>query len=256
MLYIWPYITFFSFPLLLPYFISLLAQLPFLRPLSTNWLQQTFQLPLTIARPRFLVTISVILIMSLVVHFNTIVHPFTLADNRHYTFYVFRHLLRHRAVKFIVAPIYFTCGWAALQALGGTERSSDPNTGKKKSGKRSRKGQAPNNTLSHSIIEDQGHHVSFVLIFLLSTALSLITAPLVEPRYFIIPWCIWRLNIPFIKASSPEASTAAEANGYTRVLLILETIWYLTINIGTGYMFLYRTFTWPSEPGQLQRFMW
>ena len=38
--------------------------------------------------------------------------------------------------------------------------------------------------------------------------------------------------------------------------LWFETIWFLTVNMATGYMFLYRGFAWPQEPGRVQRFMW
>ena len=38
--------------------------------------------------------------------------------------------------------------------------------------------------------------------------------------------------------------------------LWLETFWFLLINAVTGYMFLYKGFTWPQEPGRIQRFMW
>ena len=38
--------------------------------------------------------------------------------------------------------------------------------------------------------------------------------------------------------------------------LWLETMWFLTVNLGTGYVFLYWGFTWPQEPGKVQRFMW
>ena len=248
MLYLWPYITFFSFPLLLPYFISLFVQVPLLGSFSTNRIARMWKPDLTARRPRLLIAIPIILLMSGVVHFNTIVHPFTLADNRHYTFYVFRLLLRHPAIKYIVTPIYFICAWAAIQALGGFPYAPKSANDKGKRGKKS----SSTDGREHdelSLQEDQGQHVSFVLIFLLSTTLTLITAPLVEPRYFIIPWCIWRLNIPFTK-------THVDARNYTRRYLVLETLWYLVINLGTCYMFLHRTFIWPSEPSRLQRFMW
>ena len=248
MLYIWPYITFFSFPLLLPHFVSLVTQVPFFRSLSKNRLMRVWSIDRIPTRPRLLVAIPVITTMSAIVRFNTIVHPFTLADNRHYTFYVFRLLLRHPMIKYIVTPIYFICAWAAIQALGGLPHTS---RNAKEKAKRGRKPQVVNgrNTNDQSVQQDQGQRVSFVLIFLLTTTFSVVTAPLVEPRYFIIPWCIWRLNVPFSKA-------ATEARLSTRRFLALETIWYLAINFGTGYMFLYRPFTWPSEPGRLQRFMW
>ena len=38
--------------------------------------------------------------------------------------------------------------------------------------------------------------------------------------------------------------------------LWLETIWFLAVNLATGYIFLYWGFAWPQEPGKVQRFMW
>jgi alpha-1,2-glucosyltransferase len=38
--------------------------------------------------------------------------------------------------------------------------------------------------------------------------------------------------------------------------VIFETVWLLTINQALQYLFLYKTFTWPSEPGNVQRFLW
>lgn len=38
--------------------------------------------------------------------------------------------------------------------------------------------------------------------------------------------------------------------------LWLETAWFLTVNLATGYIFLYWGFEWPQEPGRVQRFMW
>ena len=44
--------------------------------------------------------------------------------------------------------------------------------------------------------------------------------------------------------------------------LLLETVWFLIINAGTLYMFIYRPFYWKAadgtlmDEGRLQRFMW
>ena len=38
--------------------------------------------------------------------------------------------------------------------------------------------------------------------------------------------------------------------------LWLETVWFLALNLITGYIFLYWGFEWPQEPGKVQRFMW
>jgi len=40
------------------------------------------------------------------------VHPFMLADNRHYTFYVWsKFFLRHPLAKFAPTPLYIFLGW-------------------------------------------------------------------------------------------------------------------------------------------------
>lgn len=90
---------------------------------------------------------------------------------------------------------------------------------------------------------------SFALIWLLTTALSLITAPLVEPRYFILPWVIWRLHV------RPSRGAIAGLS-VERTRLWGETLWFLAVNVGTCAVFLGKEFEWASEPGRVQRFMW
>jgi alpha-1,2-glucosyltransferase len=201
------------------------------------------------------------------VYFNTVVHPFLLADNRHYTFYVVRILmLRHWSVKYLAIPTYLLCGWLVIFALGGTakpRRGSIVATMQRTSG--------PDTV-----------HVSFVIVWLISTTLSLVTAPLIEPRYFIIPWLIWRLQLPETpQQPTPQPVEAAPSrpNGSAhkpsesklqispttrqQVLAMLsqysphiELAWYMVINLSTCWMFLYKSFTWPQEPGKEQRFLW
>src|SRR2546423_2818274 len=103
MLYIWPSIVFFSWPVLLPG----------IAKLSRKKL------------PRLSVALPVMGLMLLAVHFNTIVHPFTLADNRHYVFYVFRILLRHPVVKYAAVPVYISCAWLVIHALGEVPENED-----------------------------------------------------------------------------------------------------------------------------------
>lgn len=115
---------------------------------------------------------------------------------------------------------------------------------------------------------ETGPNTSFFLIWLLATALSLITAPLVEPRYFLIPWVMWRLHVP---SWSPTSSLGGRKGGKKMGMLDvvgfwawkgydyrywIETAWFLGINAVTGYVFLYRGFEWTQEPGKVQRFMW
>jgi len=110
-----------------------------------------------------------------------------------------------------------------------------------------------------------GNRVSFVLIWLFSSALGLITAPLVEPRYFLLPWIIWRLHVTPTEVSLPKAKDTPVGQGslidqvvgfLTHNALWLETIWSLFINMVTMYIFLNWGFEWKQEPGAVQRFMW
>ncbi|ETO68698.1 hypothetical protein, variant 3 [Phytophthora nicotianae P1976] len=54
-----------------------------------------------------------------VIHLFSPVHKFMLADNRHYTFYVWRKFfLKHDMAKFLPAPLYLYFGWRCWDELG------------------------------------------------------------------------------------------------------------------------------------------
>jgi len=263
MLYIWPYFVFFSFPILYPFILNALIpqeSLPmFLRSGSTK-----HQLP------RMTVTVPAMGGMLAIVHYNTIVHPFTLADNRHYMFYVFRILLRYPIVKYLAVPLYFTCAWVVLTKLGGLPDQQDRPSVSART--RNEKKQRLRSTIPPSRPPPAtGTRASFLLMWLLATTLSLITAPLVEPRYFIIPWLIWRMHVAGPRPVKDEEERSEASNSListsVRVLkdvfwvkhdhgLWLETAWFLFINGATAYIFLFWGYEWPQEPGNVQRFMW
>jgi alpha-1,2-glucosyltransferase len=302
MLYIWPYFLFFSWPILVLAVLNAIVP----RSLIPKSIQQNKYSNKRSPLPRIAVASGFIIITLAIVHLNTIVHPFTLADNRHYVFYVFKLLLRHPLIKYLVTPIYFVSGWAVLGALGSPttpssstikgasspSKSQATKTRRRSSEPESKTKQQPQQELTTSSNSSSEKHprrnnptrVSFLLVWFASTALSVITAPLVEPRYFIIPWVIWRLHIPATTTataiSSPEEQnpkaspkshnqqqrstqkpTPNDPFSPTFLLkhlspLLLETIWLITINTITGYVFLYRGFEWSQEPGQVQRFLW
>ena len=221
--------------------------------------------------PRSAVVISLLGMMLAAIHLNTIVHPFILADNRHYVFYVFRILLRHPAVRYAVAPIYLFCAWTVIAALGGNQpipSSSSESPPKEKDRAKQKRPKTPETKPAKPA--EPALRVSFVLVWLTATSLSLITAPLVELRYFMIPWLIWRLNLPTEsdggrrpKTTGKEKQQQQQSGFVQRALafasaysLWLETAWYALVNLVTCYVFLYRGFEWAQEPGKVQRFMW
>ena len=253
MLYIWPYFVFFSFPMLYPWLLNIGIPQRFL-PREIRRHSARYQLP------SLIVSVSIMAVMLAVVHYNTIVHPFSLADNRHYMFYVFRILLRHWSIRYLAVPVYFICAWTTITALGGPNVRRPPASPSRIAIRGGFQVKHPPSKAP----EERGNVVPFVLIWLLATSLSLVTAPLVEPRYFIVPWLIWRLHI---MSPRPEPKLKkVRKNGEQYVVtdrhqghdhrLWLETVWFLLINVWTGYVFLYRGFAWPQEPGKVQRFIW
>lgn len=252
MLYLWPYITFFSWPQL--YYYLLLIPLSFFAKMPAAASQQAlliFKRRSQDLLPRLWLLTLFTLLASAIVWANTIIHPFTLADNRHYTFYVFRLLLRRSWVRYAVMPIYVFCAHVCIQALGGGQSR----TASKKKGSAN-----PERRLA---LPDGEHPATtiFLLVWLATTALQLVTAPLVEPRYFILPWIFWRMHLPPSAKTLARGSSRKGHSGDAPALemdirLYLETAWLLLVNAATGYIFINWTFTWLQEPGQLQRFMW
>ena len=272
MLYIWPYIAFFSFPVLLPSLIpSLLSVLP-------TGISRSLPVPIRPSRststtiPRLVVLLPTLAATLAIVHYNTVIHPFTLADNRHYTFYVFRLLTRRPWTKYLVAPLYVFFGWACINALGGAEPVQGSSLTKDKGSSLNRSAEEQEATET----AERGPRVSSVLLWLLASTLSLASTPLVEPRYFILPWLFWRLMVPTQSvagsmAPGKEHDAAAPSTAGRRgkgwkesiadearssYALYLETLWFAAVNFATGYIFLNWGFEWPSEPGMVQRFMW
>lgn len=275
MLYLWPLMSFFSAPLFLPQvervFELLTSRTPSGSPSSKGEKTQgnsskrspanlkapgnTQQQSLALTAFNRVFThgplLSTILVGACfaaglaVVHWNTIVHPFTLADNRHYMFYVFRYTIRrHPAVRHALVPAYLVCGYLAWAALYGRRRPSSSSSSP-------RRLDTPANAAPPA---------STVLILIITTAASLVTAPLVEPRYFILPWVFWRLLVP--SSSSPSSSASTGRFRAMEPRLVAETLWFALVNLGTMYIFLTRPFLWRAADGSLldegkqQRFMW
>lgn len=238
--------------------------------------------------PWMIYLVATIVVSVIVVKFNTIIHPFTLADNRHYMFYIFRYTIRRSLlIRLLLIIPYTAARWMVWDTLCGCKswivasisdvedqpltssnhpfqtlvkvhsaKDHQPKSGKKSSGQSVSK--------SADVIP-----TSTGLIFLVATSLSLITAPLVEPRYFIIPWVIWRLMTPaWTVPTDGIINRVPEVQAMTNLLqgydprLFLETAWFSVIHLVTAYIFLYKPYIWRAEDGsvldngQLQRFMW
>ncbi|KAI8956647.1 glycosyltransferase family 59 protein [Daldinia sp. FL1419] len=273
MLYIWPLFAFFSAPLFVPSLVDLAVYLLQAIPGSTKSDLHTKKRSSFSNDPKgtsksnqtaaikilnnfgsshtihaILVFVGAMVTATLIVRYNTIIHPFTLADNRHFMFYIFRYtILRSWWIKYALVPIYVLSGWLCWVTLRGPPSVSLSPTANEK---------LPNNT---STVVDAAAipPSSSTVLILFAATLSLVTAPLVEPRYFILPWVFWRLLVP-----SRPTSLGSTSLSFQYVVPFLETAWFLVINVATMYVFITRPFYWRGPDGELldggnvQRFMW
>lgn len=180
--------------------------------------------------------LSVVLIGLLVHHTTGPAHPFTLADNRHYTFTIWRRWIEpsRKSLPFavlIAAPVYHTGFWLLWPREGsvveaGTATDTADTTA----------------TTTITATTPIPSTLYTRIAYFAAVVGTLVPSPLLEPRYYMIPFIIWRTR------------------HYKRVegimLPLFETAWYMIINELVVYVFLNKPFAWASEPGVLQRLMW
>lgn len=137
------------------------------------------------------------------VYYFTYVHVYLLSDNRHFTFYIWARLFnRHFIIKYLMIPVYLCSYWVFIHLLQ--------------------------------------HKSSFwKLVYFISLFAATVPQKLLEFRYFIIPYLIFRLNI----------------RQGSLLQLCIEFLLYVAINGATIYLFVNKPFKWESS-SDLQRFMW
>ncbi len=83
----------------------------------------------------------------------------------------------------------------------------------------------------------------WILLFTVCCFMTVVPQRLLEFRYFIIPYLMYRLHMP-------------SSHGNNNMLpLLAELLLYSCVNVFTLYAFLYKPFLWPDSQ-HLQRFMW
>lgn len=158
-------------------------------------------------------------ILFIIVENFTIVHPFLLADNRHYAFYIVRHfILRSEHARLQLIPVYHVAFYAIFKLLK--------------------------------------NRVSSVIscAFFLLTAICVTSSPLFEPRYYIVPYVFLRLlSAPSTVPLMPGMVAFRQYN--TQIRYVLEIVWLWMWTQALYVLFLQFTFPWPdlAEP---QRLVW
>ncbi|KAK9466583.1 alpha-2-glucosyltransferase Alg10 [Lipomyces arxii] len=174
-------------------------------------ISQTFNI--LVYRPfTFAIATSIIIVA---IYTTTVAHPFILADNRHYTFYLWRKCLNATPwSRYLFAPGY---GVALYIIFARAVRKG---------------------------------RILTSVVFFCACAAVLIPSPLIECRYYIVPYMIWRMRVAILNAEGLDTRRENKVGEY------VEIFWYMIINAITIGLFLGYSFEWPSEPGIAQRFMW
>ncbi|EDW19265.1 putative Dol-P-Glc:Glc(2)Man(9)GlcNAc(2)-PP-Dol alpha-1,2-glucosyltransferase [Drosophila mojavensis] len=169
----------------------------------SNTLRQ-LRFALGLLRRHLVLSMLATLLIATIVHYNTVVHPYLLADNRHYTFYVWSRLYgRFWWFRYAMAPVYLL---ALTLLCCGLRHMSD----------------------------------SFKLMFPLALVLVLCFQRLLEVRYFLVPYIIFRLH------TRPARKGFAEW---------LELGGNLLLNVVTFYVYLTKEFSWKNYRTP-QRIIW
>ena len=144
------------------------------------------------------------LLFILFAHFYTISHPYLLADNRHYTFYFWRRILNYSDhTRYYLSLVY------AMTAILMTS------------------------LLVH------GSSELLALVYWVCVVLVLFLQPLIEFRYFILPYLIFRIH-----STHPSV-----------VSVLIDLVSYSVFNAVVLYRFAFMPFYWNNSP-EVQRFTW
>lgn len=157
---------------------------------------------------------------ALALHRGTLSHPFLLADNRHYTFYLWRRgFARFPHLNLCLLPLYaLSAHWVCARVYEG----ANPN----------------GSSSSFVILGLSGNNSLKAALLALAAALVLLPAHLLEPRYWTTPLVVALLEMP---PPSP-------------IDLNIATLGFAALNLVTVHMFLHHPFKWGD--GSVARFMW
>lgn len=138
-----------------------------------------------------------------IVYLNTLVHPYLLADNRHYTFYVWNRFYgKYNLARYLITPVYIFGIALIYKAISNKS-------------------------------------AGFKLMYGLCATVAIALQRMIEVRYFLIPFMVFRLNVAPIRLR----------------WLLVELAFYLVINAAVFYVFVTKEIHW-SDFDEVQRLIW
>lgn len=109
--------------------------------------------------------IGLSIVFAIIIRYNTIEHPYLLADNRHYTFYLWNRFYgKYEFARYIIIPLY-------LLSLGCV----------------------------YCLLNENQRSTGFTILYIVCTLASIALQRLIEIRYFILPYIYLRMHLNNIK---------------------------------------------------------
>lgn len=139
--------------------------------------------------------VFVLIVMGSIVHYFTIEHIFLLSDNRHYTFYLWKNVYRfHASIRYLLIPGYIFAGYVTMRRLS--------------------------------------QHIPLLnaIVYYTCVALVLVPSPLLEFRYFIIPYYLYRTSL-----GSAGKAVQVYAEFMVFVIVNAVTIWKFLEPVRTAH---------------------
>ncbi|KAK5578267.1 hypothetical protein RB653_003222 [Dictyostelium firmibasis] len=154
--------------------------------------------------------------MILMIWKFTYTHLFLLSDNRHYTFYIWNRFMEKYSIgRYLPIPLYCYSIWFIWNVLS------------------------------------ENRSKLWCIFYFLSTSIVLLPSPLVEPRYYIVPFFLFQLNQfhhynnNFLKIENLKR---------INLLIYLDILYFIFINFITIFIFIKFPFIYPD--GTIGRFFY
>lgn len=166
------------------------------------------------------ITAISIAMMGIIIKRCTVVHPFLLADNRHITFYIWRYFfMKNKALRFCYSPVYIFSIYSNIKIV-------------------------------YNSFENKKNHVYYQtwwIGYFISIFSLLVPSPLLELRYFIVPYFLYRTHVDTKKIYGSLKKQ--------KVAIFTEMIFHLILHISLIFLFIARPFKWENSD-EWQRFVW
>lgn len=130
---------------------------------SSMWIPHVFDVFKIFKKWKYLLSVIFLgIVIAMIVKYNTLIHPYLLADNRHFTFYIWNRFYgRYALARFLIIPVYIFGLYTIFKSMNGGS-------------------------------------IGFKIFYVISTLMTVCLQKMIEVRYFLIPFLLLRINRSYV----------------------------------------------------------